>query len=110
MKILPLDAALAVARVCGRRRYSIRIQLGKNTQSESNNFELPEGQLLDITFDAMTGLTTCSLGRREEFEALWDSEWVEDIEAEETDCRYTSRHKAGQPSALQLTSLPSLTY
>jgi hypothetical protein len=87
MKILPLDAALALARVSGRRRYSIRIQSKQNTQSESRSFELTDGQLMDITFDGMTGLTTCRLGSREEFEALWGSEWVEDIEAQETDSK-----------------------
>ncbi|PPK43935.1 hypothetical protein B0G57_1107 [Trinickia symbiotica] len=79
MKILPHDAALALAHTSGRRRYSIRIQSGGKTQSESSNFELSEGQLLDITFDGSTGVTTCRLGSHEEFEVLWNSEWEEDM-------------------------------
>ncbi|MGF6858347.1 hypothetical protein [Paraburkholderia sp. CI3] len=80
MKHLSHEEALALANTSGRKRCSSRTQSGRNTLHEWSSFELPGGELLDISFDSTTSVTSCRVGTVEEFEALWDSEWAEEMQ------------------------------
>jgi hypothetical protein len=77
MKTLPHKEAIALAQMCGRKLCSSLILSGGKNRNEWSSFELPNGELLDISFDGITGLTRCRVGSYKEFEALWNSEWEE---------------------------------
>lgn len=84
MKHLSHEEALALANTSARKRCSFRTQSGSKTLHEWSSFELPSGELLDISFDSTSSVTLCRVGTVREFEALWDSEWEEEMKGTET--------------------------